>query len=121
VEVVATPRAVEHIRRQGGTLWVWLDPHQCLVGAYTYLEAHTQPPGTSFQTKFTRASRLPHRFLRVPSDGFELYFDPGKLDPPEELHVDLRGWRNKRIEAYWNGCVFVGEDVPAPGRSEAIR
>ena len=121
MEVVATPRAVEHIRRQGGRLWVWLDPHQCLVGAYTYLEAHTQAPGTSFQTKFTRASRRPHAFRRVPSDGFELYFDAGKLDPPEELHLDLRGWRNKRIEAYWNGCVFVGEDVPAPGRSEVIR
>ena len=114
MKVVANPRAVEHIREQGGRLWVWLDPHQCLVGAYTYLEAATEPPGSSRKTRFTRASRRPHRFRQVETDGFELRFDPGRIDPPEELHIALKGWRNKRIEAYWNGCVFAGEDVPAP-------
>ena len=93
---------------------MWLDPHRCVVGSYVYLDAATEPPGTSRKTKFTRASRRPHRFRRFDVDGFELRFDPGRLDPPEELHVDVKGWRNKRIEAYWNGCVFAGEDVPAP-------
>jgi hypothetical protein len=114
VKIVSSPGAVDHIRAQGGHLWVWLDPHRCLVGSYTYLDAATEPPGTSRKTKFTRASRQPHRFSKVDAEGFQVYFDPGRLDPPEELHIALKGWKNKRIEAYWNGCVFAGEDVPAP-------
>jgi hypothetical protein len=41
------------------------------------------------------------------SHGFELWFDPGGLQSPDALHFDVRGWRTKRVEAYWNGCVFV--------------
>ena len=33
--------------------------------------------------------------------------DPAGLPPPEELVLEVRGWRTKRVEAYWNGCVFV--------------
>jgi hypothetical protein len=40
-------------------------------------------------------------------DGFELWFDPAGLTPPEELVLEVRGWRTQRVEAYWNGCVFV--------------
>jgi hypothetical protein len=119
MKVVASPRAVGHIRQQGGRVWVWLDPHRCLVASYTYLDAATEAPGTSRKTRFTRASRQPHRFLSVEADGFELLFDPGRLDPPQELHIALKGWRNKRIEAYWNGCVFAGEDVPAPAAASS--
>jgi hypothetical protein len=114
VKVLASSRACRHIRDQGGRLWVWLDPHRCLVGSYTYLDAATEPPGSSRKTKLTRASRQPHRFQSVDADGFTVHFDPGRLDPPEELHIALKGWKNKRIEAYWNGCVFAGEDVPSP-------
>jgi hypothetical protein len=120
VNIVTTPSAANYIRDQGGRLWVWLDPHRCLVGAYTYLDAATEPPGTSRKTRFTRASRQPHRFQRIQAEGFEIHFDPGRLSPPEELHLDLKGWRNKRIEAYWNGCVFAGEDVPVPGAQSAL-
>jgi hypothetical protein len=119
VKVFATTRATRYIREAGGRLWVWLDPHQCLVGSFTYLEAATEPPGTSRKTRFTRASRRPHRFQRVEADGFELHFDPGRMEPPEELHIDVKGWRNKRVEAYWNGCVFAGEDVPAPAQASS--
>jgi hypothetical protein len=46
-----------------------------------------------------------------------VYYDFGRRDEPEELHLDLKGWRKgtQRLEAYWNGFVFVGDDVPAPG------
>jgi hypothetical protein len=109
--VVASPRAAAYIRARGGSVWVWLDPHRCLVGSYIHLEAHTEPPGTSRETRFSRSSRRPHRFREVPADGFTVRFDHGWMEPPEELHLDLRGWRTKRVEAYWNGCVFAGEDV----------
>jgi hypothetical protein len=113
MKVVTSPRARAFIQEHGGEVWVWLDPHRGVVGAYTYLEAHTEPPGTSRETKFTRSSRRPHRFRTLDGE-VRVHYDWGRTDPPEELHLDLHGWRNKRLEAYWNGCVFVGDDVPAP-------
>jgi hypothetical protein len=48
------------------------------------------------------------RFRHVTSrGGFEIWFDPGALAPPAELHLEIRGWRAKRVDAYWNGCIFV--------------
>jgi hypothetical protein len=46
-----------------------------------------------------------------------VHADWGGLDPPEELHLDVKGWRERtrRLEAYWNGCVFAGDDIPVPG------
>ena len=40
----------------------------------------------------------------------------GNLSEPEELHFDRKGWRRGtyRLEAYWNGSVFVGDDIPPP-------
>jgi hypothetical protein len=121
MKVEASRRAVEYIRKDGAHLWVWLDRHALVVGSYTYLEAHTEPPRTSRKTKFTRASRRPHTFEEVNAGEFVLHFDHGRLDPPELLQIDLKGWRNKRIEAYWNGCVFVDDDVPPPVGWESAR
>ena len=61
---------------------------------FHHLQATDPPPGKAFR--------------RVDgADGFELWVDPGGLTPPEELVLEVRGWRIKRVEAYWNGCVFV--------------
>lgn len=116
MKIVATPRAAEYIREQGGAVWVWLDPHRGLVGSHIWLEAHCEPPGSSRRTKFTRASRRPHRFERMEQDGFVIHFAFGNLGEPKELHFDRKGWRRAtyRLEAYWNGSVFVGEDIPPP-------
>jgi hypothetical protein len=61
-----------------------------------------------------RSARKPHRFQSFQADGFELLFDPGRMAPPKELHLDLKGRRKKRVMAYWNGFIFAGEDVPPP-------
>jgi hypothetical protein len=118
MRIVTTPRAVEHIREHGGEVWVWLDPHMGPVGGYIGLESHCEPPRSSRRTKFTRASRRPHRFRQVQAAGITVHYDFGRMEPPEELHFDRKGWRKgtRRIEAYWNGTVFVGDDVPPPGR-----
>jgi hypothetical protein len=116
-KVVASPKVAAYIREHGGEVWVWLDPHRCLVGSYIQLETHTEPPGTSRKTRITRSARRPHRFRDVPADGFTVHFDHGRMDPPEELHFDLKGLRTKRVEAYWNGCVFAGDDVTPPSAS----
>jgi hypothetical protein len=117
MKIVTTPRAAEYIRETGGSAWVWLDPHRGLVGSHIWLEAHREPPRSSRRTSFTRASRRPHTFKRIEQDGLVIHYAFGNLKEPEELHFDRKGWRRGtyRLEAYWNGSVFVGDDVPPPG------
>jgi hypothetical protein len=116
MKVVMTPEAEGFIREHGGKVWVWLDPHRGLVGSYVWLEAHAEPPGATRRTRFTRASRRPHRFGRLEHAGIVIHYDFGRMEPPAELHLDRKGWRKgtHRLEAYWNGSVFVGDDIPAP-------
>lgn len=117
MKIVTTPTADALIASRGGRVWVWLDPRRGMVGSYIWLEAHCEPPGASRRTTFTRSSRRPHRFRSVETGGFELLFDWGNMEPPDELHFAVKGWRKgtRRLEAYWNGCVFAGPDVPVPG------
>jgi hypothetical protein len=121
MKIVTSPKAAAYIAEHGGSVWVWLDPHRGLVGSYIWLEAHAEPPRASRKTKFTRASRRPHRFNELEHDGMTVHYDFGRMDLPEELHFDLKGWRKgtRRLEAYWNGMVFVGDDIPPPDRDPA--
>jgi hypothetical protein len=114
--IVTSPKAVAWIAERGGEVWVWLDPRRGLVGSFVWLEAHCAAPRTNRQTSFTRSSRRPHRFRTMRADGYTIHYDWGRLDPPEELHFDVKGWRKRtrRLEAFWNGCVFAGDDVPPP-------
>lgn len=119
MKIVTTERADAFIDERGGRVWVWLDPHRGVIGSFVWLEAHCEPPRTSRETKFTRSSRRAHRFRSHDAGRFELHYDWGPLDPPEELHFDVKGWRkgSRRLEAYWNGCVFAGPDIPVPGEA----
>ena len=122
MKVVTTPKAEAFIRERGGRVWVWLDPRRGLVGSYVWLEAHCEPPGASRKSRFTRSSRRPHRFSVTTDAGVEVHHDFGRLDPPEELHLDVKGWRkgSQRLEAYWNGVIFVGEDIEPPAVRDAF-
>jgi hypothetical protein len=94
MEVRSTAEAAALVRERGGRLFVWPDRQRCCQGA-TYLRTASDPP--------------PGRACRPVdgSHGFELWFDPGGLQPPEVLQLDVRGRWTKRVEAYWDGCVFV--------------
>ncbi len=94
MKIVARPEVAELIRQRGGRLYVWTDPHKCCSGNMTYLLTGSEPPRGRECRPFD-------------AEGFELYFDPGRMDPPDELHLDIRGWRKKHVEAYWNGCAFA--------------
>ena len=109
MRIVADDKVRDHVRGRGGGLWVWLDPHPGVVGSHTYIEAHTEPPGTSRETKFTRSSRRPHRFASLESDGITVHYDWGHREPPKELLLEVKGITHKRIEAFWDGCIFVEE------------
>jgi hypothetical protein len=116
VKIVTSEKAAAFIRERGGHVWVWLDPRRGLVGSYVWLEAHCEAPRSSRRSSFTRSSRRPHRFHRLEANGVTVHYDWGRLDPPEELHFDVKGWRRRteHLEAYWNGSVFAGEDIPPP-------
>jgi hypothetical protein len=94
MKVVSNPKVIHLVQEQGGHLYVWTDPHRCCSGNMTYLVTGSAPV----------AGR---RFRPYDADGFELWFDPGGMSPPDELHLDVKGWRHRRVEAYWNGCVFA--------------
>jgi hypothetical protein len=115
--IVVSGKAATFIAERGGHVWVWLDPRRSLIGSYVWLEAHCAPPGATRRTRFTRSSRRPHRFSTIQGEGVTVHADWGALDPPEEVHFDIKGWRKRtrRLEAYWNGCVFAGDDVPVAG------
>jgi hypothetical protein len=123
VKLVTTPKADAFIAERGGEVWVWLDPRRGLVGSYVWLESHCEPPRSSRKSSFTRSSRRSHRFKVMEGDGIRVYHDFGRLDPPDELHFDVKGWRKgtQRLEAYWNGVIFVGEDIESPAVRDAFR
>lgn len=118
MKVVATDRAMDFIERRGGAVWVWLWPRRGPVSGWFELEAHCEPPGTSLKTRFTRGSRHFHEFKQLESQTITVHYDFGRMGEPEELHLDRKGIRKRtrRIEAFWNGCIFVDADLPLPGR-----
>lgn len=115
MKIVASEEAAAHIRDNGGRLWVWLDPHAWVGGTvFTYLQAALEQPGTTRATRRLRSARRPHTFQVFAGEGFEVHLDPGRLVPPEELHLELKRFPKRRVEAYWNGAIFAGEDIPPP-------
>lgn len=119
MNVVASEEARAFVRANGERLWVWMDPHRVLTAAYVWLVAATESPGSSRATRRMRSARRPHRFRSFQADGFEVLLDSGRLAPPEELHLELKGWPRKKVRAYWNGFEFVGEDVPSPSEQRS--
>jgi hypothetical protein len=102
MKVLAPPDAEKLVRENGGRLFVWTDRTRCCGGAMTILQTSLDPPqrGGDF-----------HEFV---GGGFKLYLDSGRLEPPDELYLAVRGWRRKRVDAFWNGCVHVGEPGVSP-------
>ncbi len=92
--VLAEPSVADAIRERGGKLFVRTDARRCCGGGITYLVTAPEPePGRTYR--------------RFDAEGFELFLDPGGRVAPDELHLDVRGRRRKRIEAYWNGCLYA--------------
>ena len=117
VKIVASDEAAAFVREHGGTLWVWLDPHTWVGGTvFTYLESATERPGTSKATRRRRSGRRPHRFHPYEADGYTVQLAYGTFGEPEELHLELKRFPKRRVDAYWNGAIFVGEDIPPPSQ-----
>ena len=39
----------------------------------------------------------------------------GRYGEPAELHLELARFPRRHLKAYWNGAVFVGDDIPPMG------
>jgi hypothetical protein len=96
VRVEVSADAAEFVRGQGGQLWVWAaHPRMCCSGVPAYMHAATAPPpGLS-------------RFIAVRPAVVDLWFCAPAGMLPTVLEIGLRGRRRPRVEAYWNGCLFV--------------
>ena len=115
VKIVADPRSVEHITSNGGRLWIWLDGHIAFGGVQPiYLATATERPGATRRTRRMRSARRPHRFRAFEGSGYDLLLDAGTFELPEELHLVFKRWPRAHVDAYWNGAIFVGDDIPPP-------
>ena len=92
MRVVASTEARQLVREGGGRLFVWAKTSRC-CGTITYLRASTEAPEREFR--------------RVEADGIDIYFARSIRTLPAELHVEVRGRRRRRLEAYWDGCAYV--------------
>ena len=100
------------VEANGGKLWIWLDPHGGLGGpALIYLNAATERPGSTRATSRIRSALRPHRFRTYERDGYKMLFDTGAFDPPEELHLVVKRFPKRHVEAFWNGAIFVDDEI----------
>lgn len=102
MKVLSTPGAESFVRERGGRLFVWTDRTRCCGGGTTLLE-------TSLNKR-----KGDHDFHEYLGEGFVLHLDSGRLEPPDELHLAVKGWRHKRVDAFWNGCAYVEGSVVSP-------
>jgi hypothetical protein len=112
VKIVQEGDVAGFVNERGGKLWIWLDPHRGLGGpAIIYLLTATERPGSSKATNRLKSARRPHRFHPFPGDGYEILLDHGAFDPPEELHLVMKRYPKRRVDAYWNGAIFVDDEI----------
>jgi len=94
MRILATPEARSYIRERGGLLFVKVVTRGHIRGALRVLHVSTEPPPDALE------------WQRVETKGFLLFLPPG-LRRPTELHLEVRGWIRRRLEAFWEGCAFV--------------
>lgn len=95
MRIVASPEAVDHIRRQGGVLYVWTMPMEYGYHPVFVLEASLESPGAD------------RTFQRFEGEGIQLLLDAGPRELPDAVHLDVSGVLRKRIRATWNGNSFT--------------
>lgn len=94
VHIAASLEAEECIRRHGGSVYIWPSHHRCCGGGLTLLATSTErPPNRAFEQYAGR--------------GFAVFLEVSLCDRTGEIELGLHGFRRTRIEAYWNGCVYI--------------
>ncbi len=94
MRVLATPEARSFVRERGGLLFVWVTSHGPVRGALRLLRTSTEPPSNALE------------WQRVETRGFLVFLPPG-MRRPREIHLEVRGFLRRRVEAFWEGCAYV--------------
>jgi hypothetical protein len=93
MRVVVSDGAAQLIEERGGRLYVWVKKGRCCGAARTLATSSEAPERQDFR--------------RIKADARIELMIPTRLDPlPDELQLEMRRFP-RRIEAYWNGCVWV--------------
>ena len=92
--IEATGEASSFVKEHGGMLFVWARRFTSFPGGLTMLETTIDPPPDALEWR------------RIEMRDF-LLFVPRKMRLPDELHLRLRGRYRHRIDALWNGCIYV--------------
>lgn len=90
----ATPEACSFVNEHGGLLFLRARRLASFPGGLMMLETSTDPPPDALDWR------------RIQVRGF-LLFVPKKMRLPDELQLQVRGRFRRRIDALWNGCIYV--------------
>jgi hypothetical protein len=93
MRVVASVEAREYIAERGGRLYVWPTSSAC-CHPVPRLECGTDAKGD-------------REFRPVADDEFEIWAPARIARLPSELHVEVRRFPRRRVEAYWDGCAWI--------------
>jgi hypothetical protein len=99
MRVIASEEAVGFVRERGGRAFVWpleLEGPSLGQGVFA-LEVATESPGAD------------RGFVRFAGEEIDILFDATVHGVPDELHLAIKGWRHKRLCAYWNGHSYGRE------------
>jgi hypothetical protein len=93
MRVVASDEARRYVSQRGGRLYVWLTSSAC-CHPVPRLECATHAKGD-------------RDFRQVADDDFEIWAPARIARLPSELHVEVRRFPRRRVEAYWDGCAWI--------------
>ena len=93
MRIDATPEVRSYVRERGGLLFVRARRFAALHGL-TMLEATTEPPLDALEWR------------RIETRGF-LVFVPRTMRLPKTLNLRVHGRFRRRVDALWNGCLYV--------------
>lgn len=94
MRLVVSGSTSDFISQQGGRLYVWVKQNRCCSGGFRTLGAATKPPP---KIEFRRIDDAAE---------FDLFLPAALATHPSELHLDLKRFP-RRVEAYWDGCVWI--------------
>jgi hypothetical protein len=95
IRIVASDEARQLVLRAGGLVFVW--PRRSVANrlALTTLETSCEPPPGALD------------FRRFEANGFLAFLHPSMQMLPRHLELQVRGWRRRRVAAFWNGLAYV--------------
>ena len=93
MRVVASEEARRYVAERGGRLYVWLSSSAC-CHSVPRLDSSTEP-------------KSDRDFRRVAAEDFEVWVPQKLMRLPSELHVEVHRFPRRRVEAYWDGCVWI--------------